>query len=135
MKPANISTKKSKAADAAVFLTLVRAALDEAHREASAAFSEFVTKAKRTSEGHIADVCGGAWVALIKPSYKLRTALQGLGQIESGPRPGLWSVSTFPKQVTEQSVTAQEIACKSACEVLNRRLGGEGSFTVHTYID
>ena len=42
--------------------------------------AEFAKTAERTPEGRIVDVFGGAWVAVHKPSYRLRTALKTLGR-------------------------------------------------------
>jgi hypothetical protein len=79
-------------------------------------------------------VRGGASVIVYKPSYRLRTALKGLGEIEKGYK-GAWDISNFSKHVTEQSMTAHETACQAACHVLRARWQGEGEFFMRSYID
>jgi hypothetical protein len=122
-----------KQAESEQFLAHVKAALDEAHGAAAAAAQSFMKSAKRTPEGHIADYCGGAWVGVYKPSYKLRTALKSLGEIERGDQ-GAWEISQFSKHADTQSVTAHAEACRAACGVLRERLGDEGEFFARSYV-
>ena len=125
--------KQLKQAESERFFTHVKATLDEAHRAAAKAAEEFMRTSKRTPDGHIADYCGGAWVVVYKPSYRLRTTLKSLGEIERGHQ-GAWEVSRFFKHANTQSVTAHEEACRAACGVLRERLSGEGEFFAKSYL-
>ena len=126
--------RKRRAAKAASDNAEVRAALDEAHAAATQAFLDFKKTAKIAPEGHIIDACGFADVVVFKPSYRLRATLKALGEIEQGYK-GAWSVSHFTRNVTEQSITAHEVACRAASEVLRRRFPGEGEFFATSRMD
>jgi hypothetical protein len=126
--------KEAKAAKAAKDLAEAKAALDEAHAAATKAFLDFKKTAKIAKEGYIIDSCGYADVVVYKPSYRLRTTLKALGEIEKS-HGGAWSVSNFTKSVKEQSITANEVACQAACEVLKRRFPGEGEFFATSRMD
>ena len=61
---------EAKRAETEAFAALVKAALDEAHKAAAAAFAEFARAAEKTPDGRINDLCGGAAVIVRKPSYR-----------------------------------------------------------------
>ena len=128
------SAQKKRTAVAA-YLVLVRDALETAHAAASAAFLEFAKTAERTPEGRIVDVFGGAWVIVYKPSYRFRSALKTLGEIERGDG-GAWIFSNFGRHVVkEQSVMAHRIACEAACAILRRSFPDDGEFFTHSFRD
>jgi hypothetical protein len=126
--------KRQAAIAASEYLVLVKDALQVGHVAAATAYAEFEKTAERTPEGRIVDVFGGAWVAVHKPSYRLRTALKTLGEIEKNDR-GSWCISNFTKQVGEQSVTAHRIACEAACTILKKRFSDDGEFFTHSFRD
>lgn len=126
--------KLQAAVAASEYLILVNDALQVGHVAAATAYAEFAKTAERTPEGRIVDVFGGAWVAVHKPSYRLRTALKILGEIEKNDR-GSWCVSNFTKQVAEQSATAHRVACDAACAILKQRLSEDGEFFTHSFRD
>lgn len=127
--------KKRTTAEASAYLALVKDAIEAAHAAASAAVAEFANAAERTPEGRIVDVFGGAWVSVYKPTYRFRSALKALGEIQKGDG-GAWIVSNFSKHVVrEQSVMAHRIACDAARAVLQRRLPDDGEFLTHSYRD
>jgi hypothetical protein len=126
--------RKQAAVAASEYLVLVKDALQVGHVAAATAYAEFAKTAERTPEGRIVDVFGGAWVAVHKPSYRLRTALKTLGEIEKNDR-GSWCISDFAKQVSEQSVTAHRRACEAACAILKQRFPEDGEFFTHSFRD
>jgi hypothetical protein len=134
MRKSDTHRKEPAAAVTGAYLALVRDAIADGQSAAAAAYMEFAKTAERTPEGRIVDVFGGAWVAVHKPSYRLRTALKALGEIEKDGR-GSWCVSKFTKGVKEQSVTAHRIACEAASAVLQRRFPEDGEFYTHSFRD
>jgi hypothetical protein len=126
--------KETKRAEAEAFRVRVRAALDEAHKAAAAAFADYKKTAKLTPEGLIIDACGGASVVVYKPSHRLRTTLKAMGELQSNDR-GLWGISEFWRDVNSQSLTAHEVACRAARKVLERHFPGEGEFLAPSRMD
>jgi hypothetical protein len=125
--------KQLKQAESERFLAHVKATLDEAHEAASKVAEKFMKTAKRAPDGHISDLCDGAWVVVYKPSHRLRTALKSLGEIEKGYR-GAWGISQFRTYAKTQSVTAHERACEAARGVLKNAFPDDGEFYVKSYL-
>jgi len=126
---------QAREAEASAFQALVKEALEAGHIAAGAAFAEFVKAAERNPDGKIVDIFGGAWVAVHKPSYRLRKALAALGEIEKWERRG-WVISNFSRHVIrEQSVTAHRVACEAACMVFRKRFTDDGEFFTHSFRD
>jgi hypothetical protein len=86
----------------------------------------------------VRDAVGFAWVIVYKPSYHLRAALKQLGEIERGYS-GTWYVSHFrnhAKGPAWQSITAQEKACRAACDVLRKHFDEQhGRFSTISRLD
>jgi hypothetical protein len=82
----------------------------------------------------VADLCGSAEVIVYKPSYRLRTALKSINEIERADG-GAWYVSNFTRTVNQQAITARRSACEAAKIVLVRHFPGEGDFFAKSRID
>ncbi|MER9064123.1 hypothetical protein [Mesorhizobium sp. M0500] len=130
-----MSKAAQKKAEAAKFEARVKSVLVDAHAAAKAAYEDFANTADRTPEGHIKDSCGGGYVVVYKPSYRLRTTLKKMNEIIQGYGGG-WHVSHFTKEVHSQSVTAGVKAAEAAREILHREFGlTDGEFYTESYID
>ena len=126
--------KEAKQAERDAYAAHVRSALEDAHLAAEAAFARFMQSAPLTPDGFVGDLCGGAMVGVYKPSYRLRTTLQAIGEIEKDYK-GAWYISNFSRHVIrQQSITAHEETCRAACAVLQERLSGEGQFFARRYM-
>ena len=132
--PGTKTSAAEKAAEKAAFHQRVEAALERAHAAAEGAYEAFARTAQRNDYGLIIDSCGWAHVIMFNPSRRLQDALKALGETERTFN-GTWYVSRFPREADTQSVTAYEVACRAACEVLKQELADEGSFHVQTRID
>jgi hypothetical protein len=111
--------------------------LAEAHAAAEQAVEEFLKIAPRSADGSVRDAVGFAFVIVYTPSYHLRAALKQLGEIERGYK-GMWYVSHFrnhAKGPAWQSITAQEKACRAACEVLRKHFDEHGRFSTISRMD
>ena len=129
-----LSKKAIKEAERAAFLDSVRGTLAKAQQAAHEAYEDTVKKLDVKNDGVIRDSCGGAYIKMYQPSYKLRIALKELGEIESSGRDG-WVISTPNNYVKHQGVSLQDNACRAACNILKDRLVGEAEFYVHSYTD
>jgi hypothetical protein len=76
------------------FIDRVKLTLERAHTAAIKAAKDFTEAAQINARGHVVDACGGASVAISKPSYRLRVALESLGELKRGPS-GIWHISNF----------------------------------------
>lgn len=132
--PGTKSSAAVKAAEKAEFQQKVAATLERAHAAADAAYDAFARSARRNESGLIVDTFGWAHVIMYTPSRRLQNTLKALGETER-TFTGMWYVSRFPREADTQSITAYEVACKAACEVLRQELAGEGNFHVQTRID
>ncbi|KAB7783932.1 hypothetical protein [Methylorubrum populi] len=132
--PGTKASAAVKAAEKAAFRLKVAAALERAHAAAEAAYDVFARSARRNESGLIVDTFGWADVIMYTPSRRLQDALKALGETQR-TQSGMWYVSRFPREADTQSITAYEVACRAACEVLARELAGEGEFHVRTHID
>lgn len=124
---------QQKQADKAAYKAKAEIAIAEAQAAAEAAFKAFAATANRTNDGHIADACGGAFVYARKPSYAFRTTLQALGEMTDGFQ-GRWSVSRFTHCVSDQSITASEVAARAALNVMKAHFPEE-DLHMSSYID
>ena len=126
--------KEAKRAEAEAYLALVRSTLQEAHGAATAAFADFMRSTPLTPEGHVMELCGSADVIAYKLSYRLRTALKALNEIERADG-GAWCVSNFTRSVNQQAITARRVACDAAKAILVRAFPGEGEFYTRSRVD
>lgn len=119
-----------------MLLPKVSAALIKAHEAAGIAAAEFARNCSANDHGPIRDTCGEANLFVRKPGYALREALKHLGQIDKWSS-GDWCMGNFYQDVPDvgrQSITAHELACKKACEVLRRHFP-DAEFFVRSHVD
>ncbi len=86
-------------------------------------------------DGIVYDTAGWAWVKVWKPSYHFRESIKRLDPRAHGFRGG-WTVIGFGRDMPKgahQSLTAHEIACKAALEVMVSAFPDE-EFTVNSHI-
>lgn len=131
------SKAAAKRVETEAFKARVRSVLDKATTAAVNAAAEYAKTAKRTPEGFIADVCGGGYVVVYKLSYRLRTTLKALEEIQPPSYHGGWALrlNWHRPGGAGQSYTANDLACRAACEILKAELGDEGEFYPKSYID
>lgn len=132
------SKAAARKAEAEAYTSRVKDALARSHEAAAKAVAEYIKTEKRDQQGFVAGVCGGGYIKLYKPSYRLRETLKALGKIDSSYRGG-WALSGYTNDIFShgagQDYMANHIACNAACEVLAKELAGEGNFYPHSYID
>ena len=126
--------KSQRPAARGSLIDTVRLAIADADAAAKTASAAFHKRAARDRDGHIRDMCGGAWVQVRKPSRRLLTALKALDATGSTGT-GAWQVANFGHHANSQSYTAHRLACEAACAVLQRHLADEGAFSVHAWAD
>jgi hypothetical protein len=112
----------------------LKAAIDEAHAAGMAAVKDFVERTWMAKDGVIYDASGCAFVKVRTPSYQFREALKRLNPKAHGLY-GAWTVLGFGRQMPrEQSITAHEIACKAALNILSAHFPTE-EFLVDSHMD
>lgn len=96
----------------------------EAREAAIAAVAAYLETATKTPEGRNAGPPGAAYVYAVRPSYAFRTQMMDAGQMESSLS-GRWNIGRFQDVVDDRSITAAEVACQAALEVLRKDFPGE----------
>jgi hypothetical protein len=102
----------------------IAAVMGEARQAAAAAYSAFADTAEKTTEGHIAAPRGGGYVYAVRPSFAFRTQMMDAGEME-GSLSGRWNVGRFQDVVNDPSITAAEITCTAALQVLRKHFPDE----------
>jgi hypothetical protein len=110
----------------------------EARAAGLAASQEFVDRQEISPDGHIGDTCGWAFVKVDRPRYHFREALKSFRPGSFGFK-AKWTVLGFGQReigkAASQSLTAHEIACNSACAVLQRHFPEENFSSIHIWTD
>lgn len=110
----------------------IKAAVERAKAVSERAAGEFLVTARRTPSGHVADVCGGAWVVTDDSTSSVTAGL--LACSLARPMGGeYYIVDAIGKAKGEQALSYHEAAATAACESLCADLGD--IFYVHTWWD
>lgn len=125
----------NKKTEEAEYKERVITAFAEAKNAAEEAFKKFRNNSKKTPDGHIIDTCGRAYLEISKPSYKFKNTLKSMGLIKKSYKSTYWTIDSFDKIVTDQSITAHEKAYKAAKVVLEKYFPEEPEIRVSSYID
>lgn len=111
-----------------LFVEKVSAALDDARAAALVGYAALKQEHPGLvdAQGDVLAEVGSALLLVSRPSYRLRTALKSLGEIDSpDPNLGGWSIRSLPPHVG-QALIAQEAACRSAARALEAQFPDEG---------
>ena len=111
-------------------------ALHEGRMSGLAAVKKFVASSKLSPEGLVVDTCGRAHLKVFKPSYHFREALKQIYPDARAHR-AAWMVLGFGQEIdgeAGQSITAHELACSTALEILKAKFPAE-NFMVSSYVD
>jgi hypothetical protein len=111
-------------AEAAALRVAVSAALADARAAAVEADARFLAAAEDTRREPIPSRYDGAHLYVMRPSPRFREALRAEGALGINQN-GRWRILCVDGVVTEQSVTADVVACEAAREVLSRRFPDE----------
>lgn len=123
----------AKAGQHEALVAKLRDVLAQADASAAAAVTEKTKNWRRNPNGMLADTCGWAYIQVYKPGYRFREALKALNA-KARWSGGYWSIPGPSDTGAGQSISASEIACKAACEVLRQHLPEE-EFSVSSYVD